>query len=224
MAGGSYLIAMSIDRGAAELSDLSTSLKSIAANSQAVARPSAAARPARPDPTQVYEVEVGSAPVRGTPEAKITIVEWADFQCPYCNRVGPALDQIMDEYGDDVQIAFKHLPLSFHNQAQAAHQAAEAAHRQGQFWEMHDLIFANQKALSEENYLRYAAEIGLDLQQFKSDMASESVSTRIAEDLDTARTLSVTGTPSFFINGRFLSGAQPFSSFQRLIDEELAKN
>jgi predicted DsbA family dithiol-disulfide isomerase len=89
---------------------------------------------------------------------------------------------------------------------------------------MHDLIFANQKALSEENYLRYATEIGLDLQQFKSDMASESVSARVAEDLGTARTLGVTGTPSFFINGRFLSGAQPFSSFQRLIEKELAKN
>jgi protein-disulfide isomerase len=225
LVAGSYLVATSIDRGTAEIANLSTSLKVVAAHSQVAAKPAAApTRPTRPDPAQVYEVEIGDAPVRGDSDAKITIVEFADFQCPYCGHVGPTLDQIMDEYGEDVRIAFKHLPLSFHEQARGAHQAAEAAHRQGRFWEMHDLIFANQRRLSEEDYLGYAAEMGLDLQQFKSDAASQSVKSRIAEDLETARSLSVTGTPAFFINGRFLSGAQPFASFQRVIEEELAKN
>ena len=110
-----------------------------------------------------------------------------------------------------------------HTKAQAAHEAAEAANRQGKFWEMHDLIFANQREMSPDNYLRYAAELELDVEQFKSDLSSSAVQTRIADDLSNAGTLGVTGTPTFFVNGRFLSGAQPFASFKKLIDEQLAE-
>ena len=115
------------------------------------------------------------------------------------------------------------MPLSMHTKAQAAHEAAEAANQQGKFWEMHDLIFENQREMSSENYLRYAAELQLDVEKFKSDLTSTVVQTRIADDLSVAGTLGVTGTPTFFINGRFLSGAQPFASFKKLIDSELAK-
>jgi protein-disulfide isomerase len=104
-----------------------------------------------------------------------------------------------------------------------AHTAAEAAHRQGKFWEMHDLIFANQRALSDAKYLAYAEQIGLDLDRFQKDAKSSEVLRRVEADSAEAGKLGVTGTPAFFINGRFLSGAQPFESFKRLIDEELRK-
>ncbi len=115
------------------------------------------------------------------------------------------------------------MPLPFHKNAPAAHAAAEAAHLQGKFWEMHDKIFANQKDLSPETFVRYAEEIGLDVEKFKKDMASAAVKKRIDEHVARASKVGVTGTPSFFINGRFLSGAQPFGAFKRIIDEELER-
>jgi protein-disulfide isomerase len=220
LVAGAYMVSASMDGAALQLASLNTSIQTIAANSRpGAAAPSGAAQPAVP---QILKVEVGSAPIQGAAEAKVTIIEWADFQCPYCGRVGPTLDQIMTEYGDDVRIVFKHLPLSFHDKANGAHQAAEAAHQQGQFWGMHDLIFANQRALSEANYLRYATEMGLDLKQFKADMASSKVQSQIDADLKVAQSLGVTGTPTFIINGKKLSGAQPFPAFKSMIDAELA--
>jgi protein-disulfide isomerase len=222
--GGTYLLAMAIDRGSAELAGLNKSLKTVAAAPAPAARPSAPSAPGRPDPAKVYDVKVGESPIRGSDSAKITVVEWADFQCPFCVRVNPTLEKITEEYGDKVRFSFKHLPLSMHSKARAAHQAAEAAHRQGKFWEMHDRIFDKPKDLSEQTYLRYANEIGLDIEKYKSDFSSSSVRKVIDADLAKARELGVSGTPSFFINGRFLSGAQPYNAFARVIDEELAKN
>lgn len=123
-----------------------------------------------------------------------------------------------------MQIVFKHLPLRMHSKAPAAHAAAEAAHRQGKFWEMHDRIFANQRQLSPEKYLEYAQEIGLDLDKFKRDSTSPEVKKRVDDDARQAASLGVTGTPGFFVNGRFLSGAKPFAAFKTLLDEELARN
>ena len=110
-----------------------------------------------------------------------------------------------------------------HAKAQAAHEAAEAANQQGKFWEMHDLIFQNQREMSPENYLRYAGDLQLDIEQYKRDLSSEVIKTRISDDLSMAQSFNLTGTPSFFINGRFLSGAQPFASFKLVIDKELAQ-
>ena len=124
-------------------------------------------------------------------------------------------------YGERVRIAFKHLPLPMHPGAPAAHAAAEAAHRQGKFWPMHDKIFANPRAVDAATLAGYAREIGLDVERFEIDSRSEAVRARIDADAEEARKLGVTGTPSFFVNGRFLSGAQPYESFKRLIDEEL---
>jgi protein-disulfide isomerase len=123
-----------------------------------------------------------------------------------------------------VQIVFKHLPLRMHSKAPAAHAATEAAHRQGKFWEMHDRIFGNQRELSPQKYLEYASEMGLDVEKFKRDVVSEAVKKRVDADAQEAARLGVTGTPGFFVNGRFLSGAKPFAEFKRLIDEELARN
>jgi protein-disulfide isomerase len=122
-----------------------------------------------------------------------------------------------------VQLVFKHLPLAMHAKAPAAHAAAEAAARQGKFWEMHDRIFGNQAEMSPEKYAEYAAQIGLDVARFKKDVESAEVKAKIDRDAQEAAALGVTGTPAFFVNGRYLSGAQPFPAFKQLIDEELAK-
>ena len=116
------------------------------------------------------------------------------------------------------------MPLSIHPQAGAAHAAAEAAHRQGKFWEMHDRIFENQRDLRIETLEGYAADIGLDMDQFQRDVGAKEVTRRIDEDLQQAGELGITGTPSFFINGKFLSGAQPFPNFKRVIDDALEKS
>jgi protein-disulfide isomerase len=209
------LIQSSFDRASNTLGEVLVSLKQAA--------PAAApARAGRPDPSRRYSVKTAGAPSKGAEKPTISVVEFSDFQCPFCSRVTPTLAQVEKEYGDRVEIVFKHLPLRIHSKAPAAHAAAEAAHRQGKFWEMHDLIFQHQREMSEENYLRYAGELQLDVEQFKRDLASEAVKTRITDDLSAAQSLNLTGTPSFFINGRFLSGAQPFASFKVVIDKELA--
>jgi protein-disulfide isomerase len=114
------------------------------------------------------------------------------------------------------------MPLSIHPKAAAAHAAAEAAHRQGKFWEMHDKIFEKQREMSPEKYQEYASEIGLDVEQFNKDLVSAEVKSRIAADKSEAGKLGATGTPAFFVNGRFLSGAKPFEAFKEVIDKELA--
>ncbi len=123
-----------------------------------------------------------------------------------------------------MRIVFKHLPLSMHAKAPAAHAAAEAAHQQGKFWEMHDKIFANQREMSEANYLLWAEEIGLDMQKYKTDVKSAALKKRIDDEVAEAGALGVTGTPGFFINGKFLSGAKPFASFREVIDEQLGRS
>jgi protein-disulfide isomerase len=179
--------------------------------------------PQMPDPNKRYNVDLGTAPARGGKDAKVTIVEFSDFQCPFCARVEPTLGQISQTYGDKVRVVFKHLPLRIHPDAPAAHAAAESAHRQGKFWEMHDKIFANQRELKPEKFREYAQQSGLDLAKYDKDVASPDVKKKIDSDSQEADKLGVSGTPAFFINGRYLSGAQPFEAFKKMIDEELAK-
>ena len=122
-----------------------------------------------------------------------------------------------------MRIVFKHMPLGIHSKAPAAHAAAEAAHQQGKFWEMHDKIFEDQRGMSPEKYLEYASELSLDVELFKKDLASVQVKKRIDADSSDARKVGATGTPAFFVNGRFLSGAKPFEAFKEVIDKELAE-
>ena len=119
---------------------------------------------------------------------------------------------------------FKHLPLGIHPQAAPAAYASEAAHRQGKFWEMHDLIFENQQSMSEQVYVSYAEDLDLNVDQFKADMASPEVKARVDADAREANALGVTGTPAFFINGKHMSGAQPLPAFKNVIDQELKTN
>ncbi|MCA9654157.1 MAG: thioredoxin domain-containing protein [Myxococcales bacterium] len=180
-------------------------------------------RPNQPDPTATYKVPVGDAHTKGSDEALVTIVEWSDFQCPYCSRVTPTIKQIAEQYGDEVRVAFKHNPLGFHPRAKPAALAAEAAGKQGKFWEMHDKLFENQKDLTDENFVAWAGELGLDVEQFKKDLADPSLAKKVDGQQAQGMTVGARGTPAFFINGRFLSGAQPLENFKKLIDEEKAK-
>ncbi|MDF1562167.1 MAG: thioredoxin domain-containing protein [Deltaproteobacteria bacterium] len=177
-------------------------------------------RPARP---QFGDVKVGDAHVKGPADAKVTIVEWSDFECPFCSRVVPTIKELTDSYGKDIRIAFKHQPLPFHKNAHLAAQAVEAAGAQGKFWEYHDKLFANQKALDRPQLEQYAGELGLDMAKFKASLDQGAFKKKIDAHSNEGRGVGANGTPTFFINGRLLSGAQPVDAFKRIIDEELKK-
>jgi protein-disulfide isomerase len=180
-------------------------------------------RPRGPDPKKVYSMSVDGAPIKGPADAWVTIVEVSDFQCPYCKRVTPTLKQLEEKYGSDVRFAFKHNPLSFHNRAKPASNAAACAGEQGKFWQMHDQLFENQRQLEDANFEQYAGKIGVDVGKWKSCYSSKKYEGKITGDQRQVVSLGARGTPAFFINGRFLSGAQPLPAFQALVDEELAK-
>ena len=173
---------------------------------------------------KIYEVKTATAPAKGVETAPVTIVEFAEFQCPFCERVGPTLEQIRTTYKGQVRFAWKHLPLvSIHSHAMDAAIAAEAARNQGRFWEYHDKMFANQAHLEPNDLRKYAQELGLDLGRFDKDREDQELRTKVLDDMAEAKSLGVTSTPTFFINGRLVSGAMPFETFAMIIDEELAK-
>ncbi len=193
--------------------------------------PSPPAQPARaqapqPDPAAVYKVPVADSPQKGPDDALITIIEFSDFECPFCSRVNPTMEQIIEKYGDKVRIVWKNNPLPFHQNATPAAQAALEAHAQGgakKFWQMHDLLFENQKALTRSDLEGYAQKIGLNMTKFKAALDENEHKASIEQDQALARKLGASGTPSFFINGRSLRGAQPLPAFVAVIDEELEK-
>jgi protein-disulfide isomerase len=182
-----------------------------------------AQRPSGPDPDKVYTVKTDGAPFQGPKDAPITIAEFSDFQWPFCGRVGPTLDQIRKTYGDKVRIVWKNFPLDMHPNARPAALAGEAANSQGKFWEYHDKLFANQSKLALDNLKQYAKDIGLDSAQFDKDLADAGKKKRVDDDLAEARSLAITGTPAFFVNGRFLNGAKPFPEFAKVINAELQR-
>lgn len=183
----------------------------------------AAPQQGRPDPAVTYKVLIGDAHVRGPNTALVTIVEWADFQCPYCGRVTSTLAQLEQKYEGRVRFVFKHNPLPFHNRALDAAIAAEAAGRQGKFWQMHDLLFSDPRNLTDDRFLAYAKQLKLDRKRFKRDLKDAALESKILAQQEQGATLGARGTPAFFINGRFLSGAQPFETFSALIDEEMER-
>ncbi|HEX2660004.1 MAG TPA: thioredoxin domain-containing protein, partial [Polyangia bacterium] len=188
--------------------------------------PAAAAQPGQKPPgaaNEVYKVAVGDAATKGGKQPKVTIVEFSDFQCPFCSRVVPTLAQLEKDYGNDISVSFRHLPLPFHDNAMPAAEAAEAAHEQGKFWEMHDKLFANQSALTRPDLDKYAKEIGLDMGKYTAAMDSHKFKERIKKDSEDAEKYGARGTPNFFINGRNLRGAQPIEAFKATVDEEIKK-
>ena len=159
----------------------------------------------------------------GKADAKVTVVEISDFQCPFCSRGAKTITQVKEAYKNDVRVVFINLPLSFHKDARPAAIAAYAAHRQGKFWPMHDKLFANSRALKPDNFKKWAAELGLDAARFAADMADPALAKMVDQDTAVANGLGVRGTPGFFVNGVNISGAQPFENFKKVIDEQLTK-
>jgi protein-disulfide isomerase len=189
-------------------------------NEAAAAAPApAAAAPAAPEGKQ--DVKVGDAPTTGPASAKVTVVAFSDFQCPFCSRAVPVMKQIEDEYKGKVRIAFKQLPLPFHDKAHLAAEAALAAHEQGKFWPMHDKLFANQQSLDRPSLEKYAEELGLNMGKFKAALDSGKFKDRVDREAKEGNAVGATGTPTFFINGKKLVGAQPFDQFKTAIDAEL---
>ncbi len=161
-------------------------------------------------------------PSRGAPDAKVVIVAFADFECPYCARANEAVQEVMKTYEGRVRLVFRHYPLSFHPHAARAAAAAVCAAEQGRFWEFHDALFASQD-LDEESLKLQASALGLDDATFASCLTSERAQATVKRDLAAGKAAGVSGTPAFFINGIELSGARPPSDFARIIDAELAR-
>jgi protein-disulfide isomerase len=169
---------------------------------------------------RAVELDLEGAPVRGSPMAQITIVEFSDFECPYCGRAHPVLEQVLSEFEGRVRLVFKHYPLaSAHPHALAAARAAVAAGNQGKFWEMHDLLFEHQRQLEDEDIEGYAGTLGLDMDRFRRDLAAAETQRRIEQDKQQGERAGVEGTPSFFVNGRLFR--EPPSALPAYIREEL---
>lgn len=161
-------------------------------------------------------------PARGPADAPVTIVEFGDFRCPHCRSVQPVLRQVLEAYPNDVRLVYAHLPVVSPESGRAA-VAAVAAWRQGRFWEMHDFLFALQRQPIDEEILRgRAIQLGMDADRFRLDLRSPDSVAAVEADLAAANRLGVQATPSFFVNGHFLEGAQPFDVFRQLIEAELA--
>ena len=161
--------------------------------------------------------------VRGMKDSAVTLVEYGDFECPYCGRAEAAIRELLADFANDLRYVWRHLPLSdVHPQAQLAAEAAEAAAAQGAFWPMHDLLISHQEALELPDLKRYADELGLDLERFWDDLRSRTHAPRIADDVDSADASRVSGTPSFFVNGRRHEDAYDIETLSRLVREALA--
>lgn len=198
-------------------------------NPQVIQKAAQAQRPQRPPELPLEErikraipVDLNNAPTQGPENAPITIVEFSDFQCPFCSRVGPTIKQLQKDYAGKIRIAFRQNPLPFHQNAKSAAKAALAAHEQGKFWEMHDLLFENQKDLSDETIRKLAKQIRLDMGRFEKAWKSTRFDAQIETDMSFAKSNQATGTPAFFINGVLISGAQPIDSFKTVIDKLMA--
>ncbi len=168
-------------------------------------------------------VAVGDAPALGPKDAKVTFIEFSDYECPFCGREREVIWQVVDKYKDKVRYVFKDFPLSFHRSAQKAAEAAHCAGDQGKYWEYNKMAYANQKDLSVESLKKYAKDVGIDTAKFDTCLDSGAQTARVKKSLEEGSAAGVSGTPAYFINGIMLSGAQPPEAFGEVIDAELKK-
>ncbi len=174
------------------------------------------------EPARIEVEAIG--PSQGPDDAPITLVEFSDFECPFCVRFLPTIEQVLETYGDQVRIVYRQFPLNaIHANAQLSAEASLCADAQGKFWEMHDAIFEARGKADSDGLKAMAADLGLDSEVFDACLDSRDFRAQVAEDLEAGRQAGVTGTPALFINGRFLSGAQPFNVVSRMIDDELTR-
>lgn len=178
----------------------------------------------QPPPIVRVDVSIEGAPFRGAAEAPVTIVEFSEFQCPFCSRVQGTLKQLLERYPGKVKLVYRDFPLdSLHPKARLAAEAARCAKDQEKFWEYHDKLFTHFPQAAPDDLKQYAAQLGLDGAKFDSCLSGGVHKAAVQRDFDEGTRLGVTGTPAFFINGRVLTGAQPLEGFVRVIDEELAR-
>jgi len=161
---------------------------------------------------------------RGPESARVIIIEFSDYQCPYCARAEPIIADVMARYPEDVRFVYRHLPLAMHPEARGASEAAVCAEEQGRFWDYHALLFANQRALTPEDLATYATQLGLDMTAFEACLHSESTAERVGLDMAEAQRAGVTGTPAFFVNGVPFHGARPTAEFVEIIERELQRD
>ena len=167
------------------------------------------------------KVAVAGSPSKGPTAAPVEVVEFSDFQCPFCLRAYPTVNQVLSTYGDRVHFVYRNYPLPNHPDARPAAEAAQCAAEQGQFWPYYDRLFADQTKLSVDGLKQSAAALGLDAVRFNACVDTHKYKDRVENDIKEGNEAGVNGTPAFFINGRLLSGAQPFDAFKRVIDEEI---
>ena len=197
----------------AKLTALDQKIDKVAARSAAPA-----ARSTGPDPERGYNLPVGTSPSRGPQDAPVTIVEFSDYQCPFCARSEPLIKDALTVYPNQTRLVYKHFPLTaIHPQALPAAIAAAAAQKQGKFWEMHEKLFANQRALAPEQIREYARQIGLDMKKFDADIQSDEVKAAVQEDIQLGQRVGVRGTPTIFVNGKVLQN-RTLEGFKQLID------
>jgi len=169
------------------------------------------------------QVADAGRPARGPANAPIQIIEFSDFQCPFCLQAHPTVTKVLSTYGDKIRFVYRHYPLPNHPNARPAAEAAACAAEQDRFWQYHDRLFDNQSKLSASDLKQHAAVLGLDTAKFGACVDGRKYKDLVDEDMKAGEEAGVSGTPAFFINGRVLGGAQPFESFKRVIDEELAR-
>ena len=168
------------------------------------------------------KIPISGSPAEGSPTAKVTIVEFSDFQCPYCAAAIVDVNKLLKAYPTQIRLIFKQFPLEMHPQANYAAAAALAAQRQGKFWQLHDAMFAHQEDLSRQAILEYARATGLNMQQFETDIDSTEVRETVIRDVQDGNTAGVEGTPTFFINGQHYNGSLALERLKPVIDNELS--
>lgn len=179
------------------------------------------AKPKRP----VFDVKVGNAPFKGAEDAKVTIVEYSDFQCPFCSKGATLVSELEKKYGKKIKIVFKNFPLPFHNQAKIAAEAGLCAREQDQkyFWKLHDIMFQDQSKLDRDSLIQSAKKVGLKEGDFTQCLDSKKHAALVEADMAEGQNLGVKSTPTFFVNGQLIAGAQGIEVFSEIIDEALAK-
>jgi len=173
-------------------------------------------------PITAKKIDLADAPMKGTPSAKITLVEFADYECPHCKRFQPVLHQILDEFRSDVKLYFKHYPLPQHTNARLAAEAAVAAQKQGKFWQFQDKIWEKSEELTPAEIEKAAKEIGLDVPKFRQDMASEAVKARVQKDRSDGAAAGLQATPTLYINGREYTDGRDSDSLREWIKDAIA--
>ena len=174
-------------------------------------------------PDERVTVELGDAPTRGPAGAAVVVVEFGDFQCPYCGEMEPVVQRLLTEYDGRILFAFKQFPISYHSHSQLAAEASLAANAQGAFWAYHDELYAHQDALTRVDLEGYAVELGLDLDLFRAALDDGTYAAAVTADLEQGLAIGVNGTPAFYINGRAAFGAMSYGTLKDVVEDELKR-